>query len=194
MKRVLVLLSGLAAVVAAVIKQTEGRVTHLTRGQAALVSRIRAAAPTIGLWPAYKVALAYQRREARKEPTEDLDLLLAFAPWRSPRRYRLFEEWVSEHRPQWVGERTTPVSLEGGLEVSVPMAEGMWLGVQALAAFASRAAADKAVQKIYEAGVLFAEARARAEAWVKDWLGRNLMVDAHADNAEGGSEEEPNGG
>lgn len=181
-------------VMAAVAEHAEGRVTGLTKRQAALVCRVRAAAPTLAPWFVYRVALAYQRREARKEPTEDLDLMLAWEPWRLPTRYRLFEKWVRRNRPRWVGGHTTLVPREGGLEVSVPLIDGMWLAVEALLERATDAAVNIVSQEV-KAGVIPSdEAQARAMAWLKEGLDHTILVNIHADNAEGGSEEEPNGG
>jgi hypothetical protein len=178
-------------VLASIASRGEGQVPQLTRRQAELVSRVRAAAPDLDPWLAYRLALAYWRRG--EEESEDLDLLLAFRPWRLPTAYRRFEKWVREHRPQWVGGHTTLVPREGGLEVSVPLIEGMWLAIEALAERTTDAVVNITEQEIKE-GAPRAGAEARIIAQVKDLLGRTILVDTHTDNAEGGSEEEPNGG
>jgi hypothetical protein len=183
----------LLPVLRALIKHTDGAVTTLTEKESARVLWLRRIAPGLDPWSAYRLARFYMARDAQKEKTEDLDTFLAFEPWRSPVEYRLFEKWVREHRPQWVGGRTTLVPRKGGLEESVPLADGMWLAVEALANQVAEAAADKAMQEI-DAGATFAEAVARANARVKALLRGIILVDTHTDNAEGGSEEEPNGG
>jgi hypothetical protein len=172
-------------VLAAIAERAEGRVPTLSRGLAHLISCVRAAAPGLDAWMVYEVALAYWRRG--DGPTEDLDLMLAFRPWRLPTAYRRFEKWVREHRPQWVGGHTTLVPREGGLEVSVPLIEGMWLAIEALAERTTDAVVNITEQEIKE-GAPRAGAEARIIAQVKDLLGRTILVDTHTDNAEGGSE------
>jgi hypothetical protein len=172
-------------VLAEVAHRTEGRVAQLTRRQAKLICRVRAAAPTLAPWFVYRVALAYQRREAEEKPTEDLDLMLAYEPWHSPTRYRLFEKWVREHRPQWVGGYTTLVPREGELEVSVPLIDGMWLAVEALVERATDAAVNIVSQEVRAGLIPPDEAQAQVMAWLKEGIDHTILANIHADNVEG---------
>jgi hypothetical protein len=175
----------LLPVLRALIENTDGAVTTLTEKESARVLWLRRIAPGLDPWSAYRLARFYMARDAQKEKTEDLDIFLAFEPWRSPEEYRLFEKWVREHRPQWVGGRTTLVPLKGGPDISVPVAEGMWLAIDAWAQHTAEAVFDMTVQEIIEGRAPRAGAADRFIARFRDLLSRTILVDTHTDNAEG---------
>lgn len=67
---------------AAVIEQTEGRITSLSVAQAEWIARIDSAAPDIDPWDRFLVTVMYQKLAETDGSTKDLDAFLAFAPWR----------------------------------------------------------------------------------------------------------------
>src|SRR6266571_2388636 len=69
-------------VLAAAIEQTEGRVTTVSRDEAAWV--VRLSQVTSGLWPyeLWQLARLYVGRVSRGESASDLEAFLAYAPWR----------------------------------------------------------------------------------------------------------------
>lgn len=69
-------------VLAAVVTETEGRKSQLTRTEADWTVRIRRAATNIPTWETWMTARFYMAREAAGEETVDLDCLLAFNPWK----------------------------------------------------------------------------------------------------------------
>ena len=76
----------------AVLHRTAGRRSGLTVLEAGWVARVRQLAPQLSPWDAYRVASLYAMRKDRDEPTDDLDALLAYSPWRSSEhayKYRL---------------------------------------------------------------------------------------------------------
>ena len=78
----------LLPVLAEVIQRTQGRRHYLTAVETSWVSKIHQAAPDIAPWWAYRLAQEYIARlrptaGRAPEPTDDLDWLLLFAPWRS---------------------------------------------------------------------------------------------------------------
>jgi hypothetical protein len=83
-------------VLATVLELTEGRTRHLTGAEARWIVRLREAAPDLPLWDAYRVARWYIARAADKSLTQDMDLLLAFAPWRESSRFEnaLERGWI----------------------------------------------------------------------------------------------------
>jgi hypothetical protein len=66
-------------VIGIVIEQTAGKVMSFTKGEAAAIWRIRAAAPDIDLWDAYRLARQFL---AAPGDTDPLLWYLTFAPWR----------------------------------------------------------------------------------------------------------------
>lgn len=68
-------------VLAAVAEATDGRRDYLTHAEAQWVLLIRRAAPELDSWPCFVLSREYIVRHAAKEPTGDLDLLLAYRPW-----------------------------------------------------------------------------------------------------------------
>jgi len=82
------------------VEQTGGRRLAFTTSEAAWVARVRRAAPDLAAkWALWLAAYKYLTRDQKKEPTTDLDLLLAFAPWRDDASFQRFvaaipQEWV----------------------------------------------------------------------------------------------------
>ncbi len=81
-------------VLAEVIERSEGRVREISRDLAKWIVRVRRAAPTIPLWDAYELAVAYQRSAQGAKgalPLAALDAYLAFRPWepQGAERWRL---------------------------------------------------------------------------------------------------------
>ena len=74
-------------VLAHVVSLTEGRETEITQAAATWVLRLRRAVPDLAIPPLWHLVRRYISREASKKPATDLDLLLAFAPWRSEPTY-----------------------------------------------------------------------------------------------------------
>ena len=66
----------------AVIEQTHGRVTALTREEARWIARLDTVAPDVRPFEWWRIARLYLGRINRSERTHDLDAFLAFAPWR----------------------------------------------------------------------------------------------------------------
>jgi hypothetical protein len=86
---------------AAVIERSQGRITGLTKAEAGLVVRIHQAAPELELINVWLLARVYRGREARDEPTADLDAMLAFAPWKGDQegwRYSQarMQDWIPQ--------------------------------------------------------------------------------------------------
>jgi len=65
---------------AELVQRSEGRRTTLTNAEATWVARLYAVAPELPPWDLLRLAHEYLGRG--KEPTDDLDVLLAFRPWR----------------------------------------------------------------------------------------------------------------
>jgi hypothetical protein len=116
-------------VVAALARHSGGKVTSVSRDEARWIARVREAAPDMPLWPAFLVAWAYQRRTAEGADTEDLDLLLGFAPWESLEAMHTFWNWVQAYRPNWFevirSDRTFASGEKTWGTVTTATAEGM---------------------------------------------------------------------
>ena len=69
-------------VLRAVIEQTDGRRERVTVAQAAWIAKLRRAAPDLLPWSTYVLASFYTNHERLGQPTDHLDKLVAFAPWR----------------------------------------------------------------------------------------------------------------
>lgn len=69
-------------VLAAVIVTTAGKSRSITRDEAATIANIEQAAPGLPAFELWRMARIYLARAAHDEPTDDLDGLLAFQPWR----------------------------------------------------------------------------------------------------------------
>lgn len=83
----------LLSVAAAVVEHTDARIRGITNAEAAWLEDIYAAAPEIHPWIAFEMAREYMRREAQGKTTEDLDDLLAFAPWRATEETAVEGSW-----------------------------------------------------------------------------------------------------
>lgn len=68
-------------VLAKVIARSQGKRT-ISRAEAAMIVRIRTACSDMPEGSAWRLAQLYRVRETNNEPTDDLDAVLAFAPWR----------------------------------------------------------------------------------------------------------------
>lgn len=88
-------------ILAAVVEVTSGRRAHLTNDEAGRVEALRDAAPDLPPWETYVLARAYIGCDFQKKDSGPLDMVLAFAPWRSTEhseRYfaALNRGWVQE--------------------------------------------------------------------------------------------------
>lgn len=92
------------AVLGELVKLTRSPQSTLTKGVVHWMVKVHSAAPDMPLLTLYSVARDYRRRQANNEPTDDLDLFLALAPWRQddPSRFQLFKEAMSKG---WLGTR-----------------------------------------------------------------------------------------
>jgi hypothetical protein len=106
-----------------VAERTEGR-RRVTQAQARLLLWVRRLVPDMPPWIAFRLVLAYQRRSGRD--TEDLDIFIAFAPWRGEARARYWA-YVRDHRPEWLFEVEA-----GSTKAFVPAADGVILACDAL--------------------------------------------------------------
>jgi hypothetical protein len=67
------------AVLAEVIRMSQGMITSITRSEARLLAKIHRSAPHWSPERTWRLTRLYLMREARKQPTADLDALLAFS-------------------------------------------------------------------------------------------------------------------
>lgn len=87
-------------VLAAAVERTQGRRFWLTEREAHWIVKLRQAAPDLPPWWAFYLASRkYIVRQDHGELTQDLDLLLAFAPWQSD---DAFQRFVRAVPPEWV--------------------------------------------------------------------------------------------
>ena len=98
-------------VLAAVTKEY-GMERTITNSEAGSIVRVLRAAPDLAPIEVYRVARIYVRRAARKEGTGDLDLFLAWAPWRDE------ESGLQYYRAG--GEITRLGGRFGRIEATVP--------------------------------------------------------------------------
>ncbi|MGE0541497.1 MAG: helix-turn-helix domain-containing protein [Dehalococcoidia bacterium] len=70
-------------VLAAVVESTRGEVRTLTQREAGWIAKLRAVAADLPARETYRLARLFIAREDRSEPSADLDLFIAFAPWRN---------------------------------------------------------------------------------------------------------------
>lgn len=70
------------AALAAVVAGRDGRITMFSVAEATWIATIRQARPDLPPWDAWFLARNVVARESHNDPTDDLDLFLAFAPWR----------------------------------------------------------------------------------------------------------------
>lgn len=68
-------------VLAKVIVGSKGSRT-ITRAEGDMIVRVRKACPDMPEGGVWRIARMYRARETNNEPSDDLDALLAFAPWR----------------------------------------------------------------------------------------------------------------
>lgn len=123
-------------VLAGVIERTTGRISRLTKAQAACVLKIRHIAPDLSPWWAFRLAISYRVRVHREQPTADLDELLAFAPWRGREHFDRFFRVVKLVHPDWTqstghepAEDASPEEMRAALG-SLSIAEGLWLAME----------------------------------------------------------------
>ena len=83
-------------VLAAVIEETKGRKTGLTKAEAESITRIRRVAPDCDHWYAYVLARLYLLREQAKMPSADIEAYLAFAPWRGTQEAQAYQQALEE--------------------------------------------------------------------------------------------------
>lgn len=87
-------------VLVTIIVNSVGTVRNFTKAEARWIIRIAKAAPTAGPWQLWYLAQLYMRYENMGLSTTDLDSLIAFKPWESEPRAKLYEsvlkkEWLS---------------------------------------------------------------------------------------------------
>lgn len=123
-------------VLAAVIENSEGHISHLTNAQAAWIVKVRRAAPDLSPWGAFCIAAYYRIRQHRNEPTADLDLLLAFAPWRGREHLKRFFSTITSVFPDWMQVPSSELPEDATLEEriaaqkSTAIAESLYLAMQ----------------------------------------------------------------
>ncbi len=69
-------------IAAAVVEWTEGRVAWLTSAEAAEIARLLPVVPGLGEWETFVLARTYLLYRSLSRPTDELDQIVAFAPWR----------------------------------------------------------------------------------------------------------------
>jgi len=116
-------------VLAALAGHTGGLVSSVSRDEARWIARVREAAPDMPPFFAWQAAVCYQQRAAEKADTEDLDLLLGFAPWKSGEAMDTLWKWALAHRPNWFGETRRDITPASGekreVALTFAVAEGM---------------------------------------------------------------------
>ncbi len=105
-------------VLAAVIKQTEGRTDYLTLLEARWAVRIAAVAPDLSpwwiAWLANKCAVREIRGGTTYDATSPYDKVLALAPWRSDAAFEEFAKFVCSVHREWLPGRQREV-IEGAV-------------------------------------------------------------------------------
>lgn len=109
-------------VLACLVETTNGSRASLTNAEAARIEALREAVPDLPLLQTYILAQAYVASESRKMDSEPLDMLLAFAPWRSiehTERYfaALNRDWVQapDAYTLQIAALAIPADASGGL-------------------------------------------------------------------------------
>ena len=91
------------------IAGTNGRVSEITREQAAWIIRLRKLGPPMEFDEILRLAALYRDRRTNGNATRDLDAFLAFAPWRDKpaaiRYLRAVLNELIEAVPQWLAEK-----------------------------------------------------------------------------------------
>jgi len=82
----------------AVIECTEGRVAWLTSAEAAEIARLLPVVPGLEAWETFVLARTYLLRRSLSEPADDLDQIVAFAPWQSDDASTRYFEAVMSRR------------------------------------------------------------------------------------------------
>ncbi len=82
---------------AAIVRTTEGRVVSITRAEATALMKVNRSAPELDLMSQWRLARRYVARVASGIATADLDLLMAFAPWRTS-----WNDWHAAAYRGWV--------------------------------------------------------------------------------------------
>ncbi len=83
-------------VLAAIAERTSGRRSSFTRREAELIAKIRRAAPDLDLIAAFAYAREYMLCKERGVSTDDLDIGLAFSPWKDASAVKRFVQAVGE--------------------------------------------------------------------------------------------------
>lgn len=96
-------------VLAAVIAITSGRQNTISLAEVKWVVKLHRAAPDLPRWGVYRLARRYLLCQERNEFTADLDAFLAFAPWRSQKRWELYLRGV---RDAWFKEMAPLVGID----------------------------------------------------------------------------------
>lgn len=73
------------------IRNSSGSIYQMSRENASRVVNLRRAAPDLDLFAVWVLAVAYERRVDEGESTQDLDCLLAVAPWRRENGWAVYE-------------------------------------------------------------------------------------------------------
>ena len=116
------------AVLKAVIDKTEGQVVSLTTDQAAVLVRLRKAAPIVPGYPLYQIATEYLWRPLTQQDTVDLDYLIAClgvgVAWGDEAMRAALGEYSRLHSQHWADRQdytgmvttTFPHNLHGSQE------------------------------------------------------------------------------
>ncbi len=97
----------------AVIDYTNGRIASLTVSEAEWISRVRQMVPDLAsgdedrgiVWEKilpWMLATEYIQRERLNQPTDDIDLYLALAPWRSDEARERYKKLANEDKIPWL--------------------------------------------------------------------------------------------
>jgi hypothetical protein len=88
-------------VLASVVLATGGRRVTLTNAEAKLIERIREAVPDLSPWNTYVLARAYMVCDSEERDSGPLDMVLAFAPWRSVEHSERYFGALKDGWVQW---------------------------------------------------------------------------------------------
>jgi len=88
-------------VLAAAIEWSKGTVARFSKGEARWIVKVRKAAPDIPPVWAFQVAFSYWWQKCRDEPTENLDQMLAYAPWRGKSHLHRYLQATRYFHPDW---------------------------------------------------------------------------------------------
>jgi hypothetical protein len=126
-------------VLAAVVMESDGRISHVTEREASWITRVRRAVPALDARSVFKFAQDYMLREDARLDTDDLDFTLAIAPSLSDKELakrhaalhaRLWPDRtfspLANHAAAagaWVKERTGSASAGRGMEEIIELKE-----------------------------------------------------------------------